>query len=141
MWIIFALLAALSAAIVTILTKAGLKNTDSNLAFAVQSVLILIVTWTLVFAQGTAGRLKQFDKREWIYMVTAGIVTACSSLFTFRALKLGDASGVTSIERTSLLFTIIFAAIFLKERITWQVVLGGALILAGAVLISVSKKA
>jgi transporter family protein len=141
MWILFAVLAALSAAIVTVLTKAGLKNTDSNLAFAIQSVLILIVTWTLVLVQGTTGKLKELGKREWIYLVTAGILTACSSLFTFRALKLGDASAVTPIERSSLLFTIILAGLFLKERITWQMIAGGVLILGGAVLISVSKKA
>lgn len=140
MWIIFALLAAVCAAVVTILTKAGLKNTDSNLAFAVQSVLILVVTWTLVLAQGTVGKLKQLEKHEWIYLVTAGILTACSSLFTFRALKSGDASAVVTIERSSLVFTIILAAIFLKEKITWQVATSGGLILAGAILIGVSKK-
>lgn len=141
MWIIFALLAAICAAVVTILTKAGLKNTEPGIAFAVQSVLILVVTWTLVLIQGNAGKLKELGKREWVYLVVAGIVTACSSLFTFRALKLGDASIVTPIERSSLVFSIILAAIFLKEKITWQVVVGGGLILAGAILISVSKKA
>jgi len=140
MWVLYALLAALSAAIVTILTKAGLKDTDSNLAFAVQSVFIIIVMWTIILVQGTAGKMAQFARKEWVLLGTAGIVTSLSSVFTFKALKLGEASLVTPLERTSILFAVIFAAIFLKERITWQVIVGGTLILAGTILIATVKQ-
>lgn len=140
MWIIFALLAALTAAIVTTLSKAGLKNINSSVAFAIEAVLIIIVSWGVVVLQGNTHQVLQMEKRTWIFLVLAGIATAFSSLFTFRALKLGDASAVNPLERLSLVFAVIFAAIFLKEKITWQVVVGGLLMVAGAVLIAVSKK-
>jgi transporter family protein len=140
MWILYAMLGALAAAIVTVLSKAGLKDQDSNLVFAVQSVLILVVSWTTVLAQGTAGKVMSFGKKEWIYLIVAGIVTALSSLFTFRALKLGEASTVTTIERSSLVFTLLFSALFLRERITWPIVIGGTLVIAGAVVIAVWGK-
>ena len=140
MWILWAVLAAISAAIVTVLSKAGLKNTDSNLAFAIQSVLILIVTWTLVLVQGTTGKMAQIGKKDWIYLITAGIVTALSSLFTFRALKLGEVSTVNSIERSSLIFAVVLSAIFLKEKITWPIVIGAVLILSGALVITLGSK-
>lgn len=141
MWILFALAAALTAAIVTTLSKAGLKNTDPSLAFAIQSVLILIVAWVTVAVQGHLPQVKSLDSRAWIYLAIAGVLTAVSSLFTFRALKLGDASQVNPLERLSLVFAILFAALFLKEKITWQIIIGAALMAAGALVIALAKKA
>lgn len=140
MWIVFALLAALSAAIVTVLSKAGLKNIDSSLAFAIESVLIIIVSWAVVLFQKSTVELSKVTGKEWWLLITAGIITALSSLFTFRALKLGDASAVNPLERLSLVFALIFAAFFLKEKITWQVALGALLMAGGALLIALSKK-
>lgn len=140
MWILFALLAAVSAAVVTTLSKAGVKDLDSSLVFAVQSVLIILVSWGVVAIQGNTAQLKQIDGRTWIYIIIAGVVTAASSLLTFRALKLGDASQVNPIERLSLVFAILFAALFLKEKITWQIIIGAVLMAAGAVVIALAKK-
>lgn len=140
MWIFFALLAALTAAIVTTLSKASLKNIDSSVAFAVEAILIIIVSWGVVVYQGNTHQVIEMDKRTWIFLVIAGIATALSSLFTFRALKLGDASAVNPLERLSLVFAIIFAVIFLKEKLTWQIIAGGLLMSAGAILIALSKK-
>ncbi len=140
MWILFALLAALTAATVTTLSKAGLKNVDSSLAFAIQSVLILIVAWSVVLAQGAAAQLKEIEGRAWIFLLSAGVLTAVSSLLSFRALKLGDASQTNPVERLSLVFAILFAALFLKEKITWQIVVGAALMVAGAIIIALAKK-
>lgn len=141
MWIVFALLAALTSAIVVILSKAGVKNLDSSMAFAIQAVMILIVSWSVVLIQGKQGGIANIDTRTWIFLGVAGIITGVSSLLSFRALKLGDASSVSPIERLSLVFAIIFAAIFLKERITWQVIAGAALMAAGAIIIAIAKKA
>jgi transporter family protein len=141
MWILFALLAALAAAVVTTLSKAGLKNVDSSLAFAIQSVLIVIVAWGVVVAQGSTAQLKSIEGRAWIYLLIAGVITTLSSLLSFRALKLGDASQVSPLERVSLVFAILFAALFLKEKVTWQVVAGAALMVAGAIVIALAKKA
>ncbi len=137
MWIVYALIAAVLAAVVTVLSKAGIKNIDSSVGFAIQSVLIIAISWGVVAAQGNLAQLAKIDKRTWIFLTLAGIATALSSLFTFRALKLGDASAVNPLERISLIFAIIFAAVFLKEKITWQVAAGGVLI---ALLIAFAKK-
>ena len=140
MWVLFALIAAVLAAVVTVMSKAGIKNLDSSVGFAIQSILIIIISWLVVIIQGNLKQLAGIDKKTWLFLIGAGIATALSSLFTFRALKLGEASMVNPLERLSLVFAIIFAAIFLKERITWQVVVGGLLMVAGAVIIAFSKK-
>ena len=140
MWIIFALLAAVSAAVVTVLSKAGIKNVDPNLAFAVQAVLIILISWGVVVFQGNVPEVKNIDTRTWMYLGIAGVFTTVSSLLTFQALKLGDASKVNPVERVSLVFAILFAALFLKEKITWQIIIGAVLIIAGAILIAMAKK-
>lgn len=140
MWIVFALLAALCAAIVTILSKVGMKKLDPSLAFAVQSVLIIIVSWTAVFVRKASHEIKGIEGRTWGYLIAAGVLTTFSSLFTFQALKLGNASQVSPLERISLVFTIILASIFLKEKITWQIILGSLLMIGGAILIATVKK-
>jgi transporter family protein len=141
MWILFALLAAVSAAVVTVLSKAGIKNVDPNLAFAIQAVLIIIISWGVVVVQGAVPQLKSIDGRSWIYLVIAGVFTTLSSLLTFQALKLGDASKVNPLERVSLVFAILFAALFLKEKITPQIIIGAVLMAAGAIIIAMAKKA
>ncbi len=140
MWILYALLAAVTAAMVTVLSKAGIKNVDSNLGFAIQSVCILIVAWGVVLLKKRAAQLVDIDIKAWRYLLIAGVLTAASSLFTFRALKLGNASAVSPLERLSLVFAVIFSAVFLKEKITWQVVTGATLMAIGAIIIAVSKK-
>jgi transporter family protein len=141
MWILFALLAAFSAAVVTVLSKAGIKNLDPSLAFAVQAIMIVIVAWAVIVFQGNAGELKKVDSKTWIYLITAGVITTASSLLTFRALKLGDASRVNPLERLSLVFAIVMAGFFLKEKITLQIIIGAVLMAAGAIVIAMAKKA
>jgi len=140
MWLVFALSGAVTAAAVVTLSKAGLKNVHPSLAFAIQSVLILIVAWAAVAWEGNLHELMQVDKKAWIFLVAAGVLTACSSLLTFRALKLGDASVVSPVERVSMVFAILFAAVFLKEKLSWQLIGGAALMVAGAVIIALAKK-
>ena len=140
MWIFWAFMAALSAALVIIFTKAGLEKIDSSLAFAVQAIFILVITWALITYQGTFNQLKQLDTKTWGFLVAAGIFTTLSTLFSYKALSLGPASYVVTIERMSLLFTIVLAVIFLKEKLSWQLVLGAGLMLAGALLIGLTQK-
>lgn len=85
-------------------------------------------------------QLKTINGRTWIYLIIAGVVTTIFSLLTFRALKLGDASQVNPLERVSLIFTILLAALFLKEKITWQIIIGALLMAAGAIVITLAKK-
>lgn len=137
-WIFFALLAALTSAVVVTLSKAAIKNLDSTVVFAVQSVLILLVSWGVVAWQGNLGEVTKVESKTWLFLVLAGVITCVSSLLSFYALKLGDASRVSPLERLSLVFAILFAALFLKEKLNWQVVVGAALMAAGAVLIAIS---
>ena len=88
MWIVFSLLAALLSAIVVTLSKAAIKNVDSNLVFAVQSVLILIISWGVVAWQGNLSAVLQIEKRNWLFLGLAGTITCISSLVAFYALKL-----------------------------------------------------
>jgi transporter family protein len=138
MWILWAVLAAISAALVIVLTKAGLKNVDSSLAFAIQAVLILIITWSVVLYQGNFNEWKTIEKNAWIFLLAAGVCTTLSTLFSYKALSLGKASYVATIERSSLVIAIVLSIIFLKEKLTWQIAVGGAVMIAGAVLIALS---
>ncbi|WDF66851.1 EamA family transporter [Sphingobacterium oryzagri] len=138
MWILYALLAAVSAALVVVLTKAGLKNIDSSAAFAVQAIIILIITWTVVLLQPTDVSWKSLETKTWALLIGAGIATTMSTLFSYKALSLGPASYVVTIERTSLVIAVALAIIFLKEKLTWQIVVGSIAIIGGAVLIALS---
>lgn len=135
------MLASLSAALVMVLTKLGLKNVDSSLAFAIQAVLILCITWGVVISQSSYTGLKDIDQKAWIVLIVAGIATTLSTLFSYKALTMGPASFVTTVERTSLVFTIVLSVVFLKEKLSWQLVTGGVLILSGAILIAFSQAA
>ena len=139
MWIVWAVLASLTAALVIILTKAGLKNVDSSLAFAIQAVLILSISWSVVIVQGTGGTIKEIDRKAWIMLILAGLATTLSTLFSYKALSIGPSAMVATIERTSLIFTLVLSVIFLKEKLSWQLIAGALLILTGAILIALSS--
>jgi transporter family protein len=138
MWVLWAVLAAISAALVIVLTKAGLKNVDSSLAFAIQAILIVMITWSVVLYQGNFSDWKEIEKNAWIFLLAAGVFTSLSTLFSYKALSLGPASYVATIERSSFVIAIVLSVIFLKEKLTWQIVVGGAVMIGGALLITLS---
>lgn len=136
MWIVFALLAALTAGISVTLSKSGLKKVDPILAFAIQSVLIIIISFSTVWFQDKAGGVGQIDRKTWLFLIGAGVATCLSSLFQFSALKLGNASVVAPLVQLSMVFSVTFAIIFLKDPLNWKIVAGVVLMISGAVLIS-----
>ena len=138
-WLIYAILSAVFAALVAILAKIGITGVNSNLATAIRTVVILLFAWGIVFAQGTFKDLGSISRYSMIFLVLSGIATGISWLFYFRALQLGNASQVAPIDKLSLVFTIILAAIFLKEKLSFQVALGAILMSAGAILITLAK--
>lgn len=140
MWVVFALAGAFLAALAVVLTKAGVKDTDPTIAFAIQSILMLLISWMVALFQKQIPTIAKIDKPTWLYLLFAGVATCLSSLFTFRALKLGEASLVSSLERLSLVFAVVMAVIFLKEKLNWQVVVGIVLMVGGAVLIGISRQ-
>jgi len=140
-WIVFALLAALASAVVVTLSKAGIKNVPPSLAFAVEAVLIIVVAWGTVAWQNLLPDIGRIERKSWIFLVAAGVLTATSSLLSFRALSIGDASRVSPMTNVALVFSVTLAAVFLKEKLTWQVIAGAVLMAGGALLIATAKPA
>jgi transporter family protein len=135
-WLIFALLSAIFAALTAILAKIGIKNVDSNLATAIRTVVILFFAWGIVIWQGTFNKISSISQFSLVFLILSGITTGLSWLFYFRALQIGQASRVAPIDKLSLIITIILAAVILKEKISLVIVVGGALMAIGAILIS-----
>lgn len=140
MWILLSLLSALAAGLTATLTKIGLKDVDSNLGTAIQAVVILVLTWGLVAVQGNLGEVAKIDRRSLLFLLASGVVTTSAYLFYFGALKQGDAARVAPIDRLSLVVAIVFAVIFLKEKINAQTVFGAVLMAGGALVIALAKK-
>ncbi len=134
-WFIYALLSAFFAALTTILAKIGVKDIDSNLATAVRTVVILLFAWGIVFTQGSVKQLSSISQFSLIFLILSGIATGLSWLFYFHALKIGQASQVSPIDKLSLVITIILAILFLKEKVTLPIFLGAVLMSIGAILV------
>lgn len=136
-WTIFALLSAVSAAAVAILGKIGLKGVDSTLATTIRavvmSVFLVVVTLSLGKFNGISS-IQSIGNKALIYIVLSGIAGALSWLFYFFALKFGPASGVSAIDRTSAMFVLILAVLFLGETLTWFKAIGAIFIVGGAIL-------
>lgn len=135
-WIFYALLSAISAAGVAIFGKIGLKGIDTTLATTVRS---LVMATFLVVVSGVLGKWSGFaaiESRTFSFIALSGVAGALSWLFYFFALKNGPATGVAAIDRLSVVFVVILAALFLAEKLTWKTVTGSLLITAGAILMS-----
>jgi transporter family protein len=111
------------------------------LAFAIQAVLIIAVSWGAVVWEGLLPEIGKIERKSWAFLIAAGVLTATSSLLSFRALSLGDASRVSPITNVALVFSVLLAAVFLKEKLTWQVVVGAVLMVAGVLFIATAKPA
>ncbi len=138
-WLFYAILSASFAAITAILAKIGIKDVDSNLATAVRATVILIFAWGIVFYQGTAKQLSSISQFSFIFLILSGFATGLSWLFYFKALQMGNASQVVPTDRLSLVITIIFAIILLKEKVNASIIIGTLLMAGGAILISIGK--
>lgn len=135
-WLFWALLSAFFAGITAILAKIGITGVNSNLATAVRTTVILVFTWGIAFATSGIAPLQLFTRRTWVFLILSGLATGLSWLCYFRALQLGQASRVAPVDKLSVAFAIILAVVFLHERLTWQQCAGGALIVAGAVILA-----
>src|SRR6185295_3932657 len=135
-WILYAILSAFFASLVAIFGKIGIKDVDSNLAVAIRTIIIVGFAWIIVWAQGNASDILKISKYSYLFIVLSAIATGLSWLFYFKALQLGEASRVAPIDKISIVFTIIFAFIFLGEKASLGKILGGVIVLIG-VLVSV----
>jgi len=138
-WIIYASLSAVFAALTAILAKIGIKGVNSNLATAIRTVVIVFFAWGIVFAQGLQKDIQHLSKGTIIFLVLSGLATGLSWLFYFKALQIGEASKVAPIDKFSLVLTIIFAALILKEKITLPIGIGVALVTLGTYIIAFVK--
>ncbi len=138
MWIFYAFLSAFFASLVAIFAKLGLKDIDSTLATTVRAVIMAFFLFavSLAFGKFRDFSLAAFSGKEWILIALSGIAGALSWLAYFYALKNGLASSVTAIDKLSILFVIILAGIFLSEVVGWKIILGGILMVFGAILIT-----
>ncbi|MBW4442069.1 MAG: EamA family transporter [Plectolyngbya sp. WJT66-NPBG17] len=134
-WLIPALLSALFAALTTILSKIGVAQIDSNVATAIRTTIVLLITWGIVAAQGNLQQAIQIPQKTLIFLIFSGIATGLSWLFYFRALQLGHTGPVVAIDKSSLVFVILLAGLFLREPLTIKTALGSLLIVAGTLVI------
>lgn len=140
MWIIFALISAVFAALTSILVKSGIKDTDSTIATAVRTVVVLIFAWAMAFIVGSAGSVRQIETRSLIFLILSGLSTGASWLCYFKALKLGDINKVVPVDKSSTVLTIILAFIILGEDVTWYKAVAAALIAVGTFLMIQKKE-
>ena len=131
MWKFYAVLSAVFAALTAILAKVGLKNINADLATAVRTLVLLIISWALVFMSGKQKELAVFSKNNWLFLILSGVTTGLSWLFYYRALQQGDTSIVSAIDKGSLLLVVLFAFVFLQEPMNVRTLMGAGLILAG----------
>ena len=135
-WFAWALLSALFAGLTAILAKIGVVGVNSNLATAIRTVVILFFTWGIALATSKSSELSHLPRRTWLFLALSGLATGLSWLCYFRALQLGEASRVAPVDKLSVVFAIVLAALVLKEKLTWQHGVGGLLIVAGAALLA-----
>ena len=131
MWIVFALLSAFFAALTSILAKIGIQNVNSNLATAIRTIVVLIMSWGIVFVTGKHNEILSIGHRNIVFLTLSGIATGLSWLCYFRALQIGEASKVIPIDKFSLAIGMVMAFAILKETITVKTIIGGILITIG----------
>ena len=130
MWFVFALLSAIFAALTSILAKIGIDGVNSNLATAIRTVVVVAMSWGMVFLTQAQSGLSSINKRSWIFLILSGLATGASWLCYYKALQLGEASKVVPIDKLSVVITLILAFVFLHESFTAKSLIGCILIAA-----------
>ena len=135
MWVVFALLSAVFAALTSIFAKIGIENVNSNLATAIRTVIVLVMAWLIVFATGKHQQIVDISTKSWVFLVLSGLATGLSWLCYFYALQIGEASKVVPVDKFSVVITMIMAFFILGEVITTKTIIGGLLITAGTLVL------
>ena len=131
MWWLFALLSAVFAALTSILAKVGIESVDSNLATAIRTMVVVGMSWLMVFVTNAQSGITNIGKKSWIFLVLSGLATGASWLCYYKAIQIGDVSKVVPIDKLSVVFTLVLAFIFLHEEFNAKSVIGCILIAAG----------
>ena len=135
MWLVYALLAAVFAALVSILIKIGIADINATLATAIRTAVVLVMAWGMVFLTGRQHDIVNITQRSWIFLTLSGFATGFSWWFFFRALQVGDVSRVVPVDKFSVVITMVLAFIILGEPFTLKTVLGGLLITIGTLVL------
>ena len=139
-WIAWSLLSALFAGLTAVLAKIGVGGVNPNLATAVRTAVVLIFTWGIAFATTKPGAIREFSGHTWLFLALSGIATGLSWLCYFQALQSGEVSRVAPLDKLGVVFAILLAALFLKEKLTFQHLAGGLLIVMGALILAWKNK-
>jgi len=134
MWMIFAFLSAVFAALTSILAKIGIEGVDSNLATAVRTMVVVAMAWIMVFITHAQNGLSQIGRKSWIFLILSGLATGASWLCYYKALQMGEASKVVPIDKLSVVITLVLAFVFLHEQFTIKSLIGCILIGAGTLI-------
>ena len=135
MWWIYALLSALFAALTAIFAKIGIKGTDTDLATAIRTVVILVIAWGIAFIRGGAYTIGSLTRQNILFLVLSGMATGLSWIFYFKALQLGKVSQVAPVDKLSVALAIILSILFLGEALTWKTGIGALLIISGTIVL------
>lgn len=134
MWMIFAILSAVFAALTSILAKIGIEDVNSNLATAIRTMVVVFMSWGMVFITNAQSGLASISKKSWIFLILSGIATGASWLCYYRAIQMGDVSKVVPIDKLSVVITLVLAFVFLHEEVNAKSIIGCVLIAAGTLL-------
>jgi transporter family protein len=134
MWLIFAILSAVFAALTSILAKVGIEGVNSNLATAIRTVVVVVMAWGMVFLTNAQNGLSAVSRKSWIFLILSGLATGASWLCYYRALQMGEASKVVPIDKMSVVITLVLAFVFLHEEFTAKSLIGCILIAAGTLV-------
>ena len=134
MWFVFALLSAIFAALTSILAKIGIDGVNSNLATAIRTVIVVLMSWGMVFLTHAQSGITEISKKSWLFLILSGLATGASWLCYYRALQMGEASKVVPIDKSSVVFTLVLAFVFLHEEFTIKSLAGCILIGVGTVI-------
>lgn len=134
MWLLFALLSAVFAALTSILAKVGITGVNSNLATALRTGVVLVMAWAMVFLTNAQSGLSQIDRKSWLFLILSGLATGASWLCYYKALQMGEVSKVAPIDKLSVVITLILAFVFLHEKFTAKSLIGCVLIAAGTLV-------
>ena len=134
MWFLLALASSIFAALTSILAKIGIDGVNSNLATAIRTVVVLVMSWGMVFLTNAQTGISEISRRSWLFLILSGLATGASWLCYYKALQLGEASKVVPIDKLSVVITMVMAAVFLHEQFTPKSILGCVLIAVGTLL-------
>ena len=139
MWVLFAFGSALFAGVTSILAKCGIRHTDSNVATAIRTIVVLFFSWVMVFLTGAQGGLAAVEAKTWVFLILSGLATGASWLCYFRALQLGDINKVVPIDKSSTVLTILLAFVFLQEDISPMKV-GCMVLIGGGTMLMITRR-